>query len=319
MSEYSNLDNSWNLWKEISTIHKGIEKLSSNLTWEKRVMSLKEYASLHKTTKDQMKAFENKLSAYNNDVNNMSEEVYAEFMALAEQYSQYAELFNSLNKPEEIQAQMKIWEIKNWPKSAMTDISLTKEDLKAMKAEEYLAKNWAIDYYKVTLGSKIYVLRLNTWSESDEVALLDITDAKVSTSEEIVEIIDASEMSTSWNAFYDVEIDWHNAFSTRWETLTETFEDTAQSLWLWAAWSAAAYWTWAAAIKTWMASAAWWAALFSWLTIWTFTVPVWWSALVVWAVWVATTAFVDADLTTARAKKFWLAKKLETVKSYYNF
>ncbi len=216
----------------------------------------------------------------------------------------------------------KVAEITAWPKSALFDYSLDLQTIKKINPEKLIAKNGNVEYYTVQVPWKWkMVLRIDRVDDWEEVALLQLTNENISDSE-IVEEIEAAELTTSGNAFKDVEVDWYNTWNTNWKTLVEWWE-WAQDVatWVLASWAVIAWkaWIWSIVWTSWwftnalafgkMVIAAWWAAI---TAIWTVpTLVVWWVATTAWAV---TTALTDADLTTKRAKQFWLTKKLDAVK-----
>lgn len=247
-----------------------------------------------------------------------SEDLKTLLAELKSEHNKLVSWFKELKKPESLNKTKEPYSIQNWPKSAFMDIELSIDKIKEISVKELIATNWKTKYFIVEVPSHwTQVLRINDWDDGDEIALLDITEIRKENDneddfrEKVYNRIDAAEITRAWDAFRDIEVDGVNIYNSGTDALWEWI-----LTWL-GAWSLTAWWI--IGLSTLKASAwtvatvlgfckiiATWATLTTWVIAWTAA----WAAVVAW--W-AVAAFTDVDLTTERARKYWLKAKLDNI------
>jgi len=297
------------------------EGLSKNL-------DKKTYTELYEKTNWNLSALKIKLDKVDWDLkdgNHLEDKiVLASWNSIKAKFETMKKSFDQLKNPNQLKDKKEIAQINNWPKSALFDIKVSVKDIRAIKPVELVAQNGLVEYYTVDVPSEgRMVLRINKKDEWDEVALLNVKELK--TNEEIINEIESAEYSASWNTFKDVEMDWHNAWTSNWQTLKEGYS-SLQAAWTWIAvwawtylgiWKVATMtvysWFWKAVVT----GVAKWATWLGWATIWAWSLTVWAVAATAVATWVIIWAWTDVDLTTKRANDIWLTAKLDAIRREY--
>ena len=317
---------------ELKTIQSEVENIEGFLEW--RPLSTEQYSTEYKDIQTKLdglrKRFNNILQIITQNKNDIKPEEEIALKPLLDSFKKLNTDFWELKTPLEFATKLdelkpKIHEIKNWPKTAMFDYELTERTIKQIVPEKMIAKKWSIEYYivnvppssKITAPSWKMVLRIDRNSSWEEVALLKISVPSWN-DEQIVEEIESAEISTSWEVFKDVEVDWHNAWNTNWQTLVEWYEwiqDATMwvvgAAWGYLAWKGIATWAgmtaaWIAwesrakgLVATWKAKAlsvarakvwavAWAKVATTWMAAWIawkgiiWTVLGWWKVILIW-------------------------------------
>lgn len=270
-----------------------LEKINK-LTADENDLSYDEYKSLYESAEVKIWELNTKLKEYIVD-DNMADK----YKKLVESFVNWiVKPFSKIENADSLTQKKKIIDL-NWlpVKANFNDTEFTIDQIVSIIPEQFIAKNWSVEYYTININWQKYILRIDTNKDSktEELSVLPI-NSEDNDEKKLVDLIRAWEIS---NIFSDIEIDWSASLSNRESWLT------------WAA-----YWavSWAA---TW--GATWWllaSPTFIWIPAWAASgAAIWW---VWWAVtWFSAWVLTDLDLTTERAVSVWLKSKLDNLKTWY--
>lgn len=201
--------------EDVGNLEKKFKTLSESNKLDFSWLSLKDYKTKYEGIKSSIATYQNELKEILNNYDSLNPGIKAKFNFITNECNSLVNRFHeTVKKPEELEGKSILLDIE--PNSWYSDIKLSKESIINIKEIEYLAeigkekKSLWIIYYKVKIDDKYYILRINNYKNSDEVALYGINKEGMN-SNDLVRIIPLAEQSL---AFQDIEIEGSRSFNS---------------------------------------------------------------------------------------------------------